>query len=477
MKKRYSDTFRESTYGKALIDEPYWKRYKPAKLSTSAWEQLIGKDASVFGHSTVMYDLAQDLINQDTLNSFKLNKEDKDILLVAAQMCIWGSSIHPKTGVGGDISYGEKTITEVERERQLFLDIFDELVGSDQIKLKFTISTILYDKHNKLGEIFRAIRLISYLHTALKAYNTSKKPSLDKDTKDRLEWLTANVFAHQITPLINYSASYEPVKHFLEENSKAIQEAFTSINPKVLSNFKEPHSRVEQFEDSRTMWQHRGVNGRALTSATEAHDRGIFSRQANFDSRFCVSYKDLLQKVEASRTLGLKIVLTSGSFDLIHIGHAEYLAKAKEYGDILVVGVDSDEKIRKRKGPGRPVVEEEERVRMVAHFRSADLITLKPANEKKWGLIKLIHPDILIATAETYSAEEINMLEGNHCGRVVVLPPQAKTSTSDRIRQLRIDGSKEAENLHNSITAFLSTNGVSQEILDGVNALKTQGKK
>ncbi len=56
------------------------------------------------------------------------------------------------------------------------------------------------------------------------------------------------------------------------------------------------------------------------------------------------------------RELGHKVVLTSGTFDIIHIGHAQYIQVASLYGDFLVVGVDSDEKVRAKKGPTRPIV-------------------------------------------------------------------------------------------------------------------------
>ena len=114
----------------------------------------------------------------------------------------------------------------------------------------------------------------------------------------------------------------------------------------------------------------------------------------------------------------MRIVLTSGSFDLLHVGHAKYIEKAAEYGDVLIVGVDSDEKIKSRKGPTRPIVGEDERLRLLSHLRGVGLLTLKHPDEKKWGLIDLIKPDILIVTAETYTADEIKELENGHCERL-----------------------------------------------------------
>lgn len=153
------------------------------------------------------------------------------------------------------------------------------------------------------------------------------------------------------------------------------------------------------------------------------------------------SYSAIPALVEKYRKTGKKIVLTQGSFDMLHIGHGRYLREARSRGDVLIVGVDSDEKIRARKGPERPVVPEEERIEMLSYLSSVDHVVLKPLSTPKWELIKLIHPDILIATQETYSPEELTELQ-TLCGSVVVLEPQATTSTSAKIRRVQIGAAK-----------------------------------
>lgn len=150
-----------------------------------------------------------------------------------------------------------------------------------------------------------------------------------------------------------------------------------------------------------------------------------------------ISTDALKKKVAELRQEGKKIVLTQGSFDLVHIGHARYFAKAKQHGDVLIVGVDSDAKVKRRKGEDRPIVPEDERMEMLAHLRSVDLVVLKDDEAPKWHYIKSIQPDVLIATKETYSAQQIKDLK-KYCGEVVVLEPQATTSTSAKIRRLQI---------------------------------------
>src|SRR4051794_31627931 len=144
----------------------------------------------------------------------------------------------------------------------------------------------------------------------------------------------------------------------------------------------------------------------------------------------------MAERVANLRGLGQRIVLTSGSFDLIHLGHVKYLAKAKELGDVLVVGVDSDSKIRQRKGEDRPLVPERERLEMLAHQRPVDLLFLKGEDEARWGLIKAVRPDVLVLTEDhSYSEDEQRELL-EICGSIEILERQSDVTTSERIRQL-----------------------------------------
>jgi D-beta-D-heptose 7-phosphate kinase/D-beta-D-heptose 1-phosphate adenosyltransferase len=187
---------------------------------------------------------------------------------------------------------------------------------------------------------------------------------------------------------------------------------------------------------------------------------GIFSSDVNYDERLIGSPAALGEFVDHLKGIGLRIVLTSGSFDLVHLGHVKYLAKAKELGDVLIVGVDGDAKIRKRKGADRPMVPEDERLEMLAHQRPVDLIYLKADDEPRWALVKTVRPDVLVLSADhSYSAEELEEL-GQICGSVRVLERQAAVTTSERIRQLYMHlgeqlGPRLAEVLPNLIDTIL----------------------
>ena len=170
-------------------------------------------------------------------------------------------------------------------------------------------------------------------------------------------------------------------------------------------------------------------------------DKSIFGQDSNFNKRYISDYKKLESIIKHCKGLGLKVVLTQGTYDMVHIGHARYFEEAKKYGDILVIGVDSDEKVRSRKGPERPVVPQEERLEMVAHLRPVDIVVLKELKHPKWHLISTVRPDVLVATKETYNAKQLKDLK-KFCGEVVVLEPMATTSTSAKIRKLQISTAK-----------------------------------
>lgn len=163
--------------------------------------------------------------------------------------------------------------------------------------------------------------------------------------------------------------------------------------------------------------------------------------ELNYERRVFDDYKKIKELIGHYKALGLKVVLTQGTFDMIHVGHGRYLKEAKQHGDILIVGVDSDKKVRHRKGPERPVVPQEERLEMLSHLRYVDLVFLKELNDPKWSLIKTINPDVLVATKKTYNPKQLKELK-NYCGKVVVLEPRATTSTSAKIRLLQIGTAK-----------------------------------
>lgn len=105
------------------------------------------------------------------------------------------------------------------------------------------------------------------------------------------------------------------------------------------------------------------------------------------------------------RRRGHKVVFTNGCFDLLHVGHVAYLAEAAELGDALFVGVNSDESVRRLKGPGRPVIAETDRAAMLAALACVDHVVVF-SDDTPHVLLHAIRPDVLVKGG-TYSPQEI----------------------------------------------------------------------
>lgn len=102
---------------------------------------------------------------------------------------------------------------------------------------------------------------------------------------------------------------------------------------------------------------------------------------------------------------GKKIVFTNGCFDLLHRGHVDYLAKAADLGDVLVVGINTDESVSKLKGPHRPIQDENSRMQIIASLGFVNGVILF-GEPTPLSLIKLVQPDVLVKGSD-YIPENI----------------------------------------------------------------------
>jgi rfaE bifunctional protein nucleotidyltransferase chain/domain len=176
-----------------------------------------------------------------------------------------------------------------------------------------------------------------------------------------------------------------------------------------------------------------------LSIASRVYRDSVFLSNLKPEERIIDNLKDLEVICDFLRIFGVKLSLTMGTFDLLHIGHARYVGKARENGSLLIVGVEDDEKARGRKGENRPVVPYTERSELLTYLRHADLVVKKSMSDGKWEMIKVVKPDVLVAVEGTYTREQVKELE-EFCKEIVVLPRQAETSTSAKIRKMVLDG-------------------------------------
>ena len=142
---------------------------------------------------------------------------------------------------------------------------------------------------------------------------------------------------------------------------------------------------------------------------------------------------ELIRMVSEEREIGSTIVLANGCFDLFHVGHIRYLAGAKQLGDVLIVGINSDRVVRQLKGEGRPFMPENERAEIIAAIRCVDAVTVfdEPTVEE---LIMAIRPDFHAKgtdyTTETVPEREIVRKYG---GQVAIVGDPKDHSSTDLI--------------------------------------------
>lgn len=159
---------------------------------------------------------------------------------------------------------------------------------------------------------------------------------------------------------------------------------------------------------------------------TKIHDREILDR---------------LLAVERER--GKRIVFTNGCFDLLHFGHVKYLQEARQLGDLLVLGLNTDASIRRLKGPKRPLIDEGERAHILAALACVDYVVLFD-EETPLELIQLLRPDILVKGGD-YTVDRVvgrDLVEG-WGGRVELISfvdGKSTTSTIDKILEAYKDG-------------------------------------
>jgi rfaE bifunctional protein nucleotidyltransferase chain/domain len=145
------------------------------------------------------------------------------------------------------------------------------------------------------------------------------------------------------------------------------------------------------------------------------------------------SLSHVLAERERWRVEGLRVVLTNGAFDLLHVGHLRYLAGARVHGDVLVVAVNSDRSVRSSKGPLRPIIPEAERVEIVSHLWMVDRLFVfdDPTLDR---ILDLLRPEVHAKgtdyTVETVPERDVVRAYG---GQTVICGDPKDHATTDLI--------------------------------------------
>ena len=137
-----------------------------------------------------------------------------------------------------------------------------------------------------------------------------------------------------------------------------------------------------------------GKLGSATASLNEIIEYESSLNKSTSDSHI-KSFEEIESLSQELHKRGKKIVFTNGCFDILHVGHVKYLEEAKSYGDVLILGLNSDESVRRLKGPTRPVNTENDRAYILASLEAVDYV-VKFYDDTPYELIKAVQPHILV---------------------------------------------------------------------------------
>lgn len=144
----------------------------------------------------------------------------------------------------------------------------------------------------------------------------------------------------------------------------------------------------------------------------------------------------LLRKAQELKRDGRRIVFTNGCFDLLHPGHVAYLRKARQLGDVLIVGLNSDRSVREIKGEPRPILSQEERCEILSGLESVSFVTVFDDSTPQ-RLIQAILPDVLVKGGDWEMNEVVGREEVEAAGgKVVLIPYEKGQSTSGIIKRI-----------------------------------------
>jgi len=153
-----------------------------------------------------------------------------------------------------------------------------------------------------------------------------------------------------------------------------------------------------------------------------------------------ISHKELPRLLRDLRRRKSKIVFTNGVFDILHRGHVDYLGKAKELGDVLILGLNSDASTRRLKGDRRPIFKQNDRAAVLLALEAVDFVVIfgEDTPEK---LIEKIRPDILVKGADYKLSEIVGAaFVKAHGGRVRRVKLTAGRSTTAALKKLKLNG-------------------------------------
>ncbi|NLP42892.1 MAG: D-glycero-beta-D-manno-heptose 1-phosphate adenylyltransferase [Veillonellaceae bacterium] len=150
-----------------------------------------------------------------------------------------------------------------------------------------------------------------------------------------------------------------------------------------------------------------------------------------------IAHEELNSVVSKLKAAGKSIVFTNGCFDILHVGHVRYLAAARDLGDCLIVGLNSDESVRNLKGPTRPINNEEDRAEVLTALACVDYVILFGERTAE-NLIAEIKPEIYVKGGD-YKIEDLPEagIVAKYGGRIELIPEVPGRSSSNVIKKIK----------------------------------------
>lgn len=179
------------------------------------------------------------------------------------------------------------------------------------------------------------------------------------------------------------------------------------------------------------------VVGKLGTATVSTAELTRAMRRQHEDDSAVLGEDELIERVAAARAQGQVVVMTNGCFDILHVGHVRYLEAARRLGDVLIVAVNTDESVKRLKGPTRPINPTEDRMRMLASLKCVDWV-VPFGEDTPERLITRVLPDLLVKGGD-YVPEAVAGYEAVRVngGQVVILDFHAGYSTTRIIERAR----------------------------------------
>lgn len=175
-----------------------------------------------------------------------------------------------------------------------------------------------------------------------------------------------------------------------------------------------------------------GKIGSATVTLSEIEEYEASLHKSTSDAHI-KSFDDITSMVKRYRANGKKIVFTNGCFDILHVGHVKYLQIAKSFGDVLIVGLNSDASVSRLKGPTRPVNIAEDRAYLLAALEAVDFV-VPFSEDTPYELIKMIEPDVLVKGGDYEGTEVVGTEFAGELKLVDFVDGKSTTKTIQKIQ-------------------------------------------